>query len=365
MALSEKALEHLLTGAQGKTQAFAGIEVGAKGVKLSVISIELNSSGEVEYVLKADSSINPEPASLTPQSQIETAAAVRRFIDMAKNNYNIPAEKLYVVVSSGLKTELDKKNKYNDFLAAINPSNMPPGFSIKSVTPQEEGELTVMGTVPPKRRFTTSLLDISSTNTNGGYYMDASQSFDAVYFPVGTRTFVKLVKAKNPANIQEFSRIAEALWRDSLSQVVRDELGRRAGLRNRGYIYLAGGIVWCINSYLHPQKVNDTYSELFPEDVHRFRLQVQNNYEKIISPSLSDITNENLLMDARKNLSRAQNTYDQESLIAGSIWVDGLIKELNATQPVKRFIFAKYSYVGWISGYIARAVTEEYRRKNE
>ena len=39
------------------------------------------------------------------------------------------------------------------------------------------------------------------------------------------------------------------------------------------------------------------------------------------------------------------------------------MKELNATQPVKRFYFSKYAYVGWISGYISRAVAEEYKKK--
>ena len=55
MFLSEKALEQLLTGAEGKEQSYAGIEIGAKGVKLSILSIQLNSSGEVEYILKSDS----------------------------------------------------------------------------------------------------------------------------------------------------------------------------------------------------------------------------------------------------------------------------------------------------------------------
>jgi hypothetical protein len=92
---------------------------------------------------------------------------------------------------------------------------------------------------------------------------------------------------------------------------------------------------------------------------------LSSNYTKAIQPDLSNITNEALMMDARKTISRAQNTYDQESLIAGAIWIDGLMKELNTTQPVKRFYFSKYAYVGWISGYISRAVAEDYKRKSE
>ena len=365
MGLSEKALEQMLGGAEGKEQSFAGIEIGNRGVKLSVVSIVMNSSGEVEYVLKTDTATNPEPAALTQQSQIETAETIRKFMDIAKNTYKIPADKIYVVVASGLKTELDKKDKVKEFVAAITPPNASGSFSVRFVTPQEEGELAVLGTVPPKRRFTTSLIDVGSGNTKGGYFMDMSQSFDPLYFSTGTRTFVKMIKSKNPGGISEFVKTAEQMWRDSLSQAVKDELGRRAGLRNRSAVYLSGGIVWCIASYFYPEKVNENYIELTAEDIRRFRVMVVNNFEKLIQPDLSNITNDHILLESRKNLSRVQNTYDQESLIAGTIWLDGLVRELNATQPVKRFYYPKYAYVGWISGYIARAVAEEYRKKNE
>jgi len=365
MSLSEKALEQMLTGAEGKEQSYAGIELGAKGVKLSILSIQLNSNGEVEYILKSDSSVNPEPAALTPQSQQETADALKKFIDIAKARYGIPAERIYTVISSGLKAELDKKNKTSDFIKAVTPPGAPADFSIRSVTSAEEAELAVLGTVPPKRRYSTSLIDVGSNKTNGGYFMDASQSFDAVYFPVGTKSFVGLVKNKKPANIREFEIFAETLWKDSLSQIVRDELGRRAGLKNRSATYLGGGIVWCIATYLFPEKVDDNYVELTPEHIRRFRSMVIANYSKTIQPDISNITNETLMLDARKTISRAQNTYDQESLIAGAVWVDGLMKELNTTQPVKRFYFSKYAYVGWISGYISRAVAEDFKRKSE
>ena len=365
MSLSEKALEQLLTGAEGKEESYAGIEIGAKGIKMSILSIKLNSSGEVEYILKADTSVNPEPAALTPQSQLETAEAVKKFMELARARYGVANDRIYAVISSGLKAELDKKDKTADFIKNITPAGVPSGFSVKSVSSAEEAELAVLGTVPPKRRYSTSLIDVGSNKTNGGYFMDASQSFDAVFLPVGTKSFVSLVKSKNPAGILDFARLADNIFKDSLSRIVRDELGRRAGLRNRSATYLGGGVVWCIATYLHPEKVDDNYVELTPEDVRRFRYMLVSNYSKAIQPDISNITNEALLLDAKKTISRAQNTYDQESLLAGAIWTEGLMKELNTTQPAKRFFFSKYAYVGWISGYISRAVAEEFKRKTE
>ncbi|TAH04102.1 MAG: hypothetical protein EAZ16_06335 [Sphingobacteriales bacterium] len=365
MSLSQKAVEQLLNSAEGVAQAYAGIEITTKGVKMSIVAVELNSSNEVEYVLRADTSVNPEPGAITAQSNQETADAIKFFLEAAKTKYGIAGSNIYVVMASSFKAELDKKNKLAEFISAVTPANAPAGFSIKFVTPAEESELSVLGTVPPKRRYTTSLIDIGSGSTKGGYFMDATETFDPLVLNVGTKSFVKIIKDKNPAGIADFAGKAALLWRDSLQQTARTELGRRAGLKNRGSVYVSGGIVWCMVSYLYPEKAMDNYIEITPEDVRRFKNMAAQNFGALIQPGMAHIINDNTLKQARINVSRAQNTFDQESIIAGAIWLDGLITELNSTQPQKRFYFPRYGYVGWISGYIARAVAADYRKKNE
>jgi hypothetical protein len=54
------------------------------------------------------------------------------------------------------------------------------------------------------------------------------------------------------------------------------------------------------------------------------------------------------------------NTYDQKALLAGAIWLDELVKQINTINPAKKFIFPKYAYVGWISGYIAKKVNQQF-----
>lgn len=63
---------------------------------------------------------------------------------------------------------------------------------------------------------------------------------------------------------------------------------------------------------------------------------------------------------SQKNITRVVNTYDKKALLAGTIWLDELIKEVNAANPNKKLIYAKYAYVGWISGYIIKKVTQQY-----
>jgi hypothetical protein len=364
-SLSERALAQMIEGMHGKEEIYAGIDIGAKGIKLSIISVKLNKGNEFEYLLMVDSSINTEPVSLTDQSRKETADALKVLLGLAKNQYKISNDRTYVVVSSGLKQELDKYNKLDEFVKAIDPSAVFAGVHMQYVSPKEEGELSVLGIVPAKRRYSTSLLDVGSGNTKGGYFIDASQIFEPFNMPYGTKTFVKLVKSKNPTSNIEFARVAERMMRDSLGKMIRDEVGRKSGLKNRGFVYLSGGIVWAIASYMYPEKVNDNYMELSAYDVRKFKDMVIYHYDELTHPNLNRINDFVVLEDAKKNLSHLQNTFDQESLTAGAVWLDALVNELNTALPIKRFIFPKYSYVGWISGYMVREVTKDYNKRNE
>jgi hypothetical protein len=58
---------------------YAGVEIGGKGIKLSVIKVKLNRTGESEYILKTDTSINTDAAALSYQSEKETTDAVSVF----------------------------------------------------------------------------------------------------------------------------------------------------------------------------------------------------------------------------------------------------------------------------------------------
>ena len=60
------------------------------------------------------------------------------------------------------------------------------------------------------------------------------------------------------------------------------------------------------------------------------------------------------------NIKRVVNTYDQKALLAGAIWLDELIQQVNTVNPNKKFIFPRYAYVGWISGYIIDKISKQY-----
>ena len=78
-----KVVETLLKNVQGIGDMYAGIEIGARGNKMSVIEVRMGKDGENEYLLKLDTSINTNAAELSYQSEKETYDAIAVFYHIA------------------------------------------------------------------------------------------------------------------------------------------------------------------------------------------------------------------------------------------------------------------------------------------
>ena len=352
-------VETLLKSVQGIGDLYAGIEVGAKGIKLSVIEVKLSKDREYDYTLKADTSINTDAASLSYQSEKETFDAITVLWDIIRYRYRVSPDKVHIVISSGLKQELDKYNKVEYFASVIRPVTLDPVINITSITAPQESELSLLGIVPQKRRFTANQLDVGSGNTKGGYF-NATKSFVPVTFPLGTKSFQRLIESKAQGDIDDYIKMAEQIWRDSLRKVVVNEFIAKKDVKTRDITYLSGGVVWATASIMHPENVNNNYTDLTSQDISEFRRLLVADYEKVSKPDLTFISYPEDARASQKNINRVLNTYDRKALLAGTIWLDELIKEINTINPGKKFIYAKYAYVGWISGYIIKKVTQQY-----
>ncbi len=360
MNMMASVVETLLKSVQGIGDLYAGIEVGAKGIKLSVIEVKLSKDRQYDYTLKADTSINTDAASLSYQSEKETFDAVTIFWKLIKERYQIPGKRVYIVISSGLRQELDKYNKTDYFANIIRPTGMDSSVKVSAVSAIQESELSMLGIVPQRDRYSTNQFDVGSGNTKGGYF-DASRKFVPVTFPLGTKSFQRLVDAKTQGDINEFAKAAEKLWKDSIAITVQWELDNKPDFKSRDVMYLSGGIVWAIASCMHPGELSKNYMEISSTDISEFRKGLLNNYDELIHPAaLKTITNSEEAVAASKNLSRVIKTYDQRALLSGATVLDELIRQINTINPGKKFIYSKYAYVGWISGYIIKKATQQY-----
>lgn len=353
-------VESLLKSAQGVGELYAGVEIGAKGIKMTVIDVKLSKDREYDYTLKADTAINTDAASLSYQSEKETQDAIELLYNIIRNKYGVPSKRVFIVISSGLKMELDRYNKVDYFANIIRPKNLDSSVRINYITAIQEAELSFLGIVPQKNRFNTNQLDVGSGNTKGGYF-NASKVFVPVTFPLGTKSFQRLIESKTMGDINEYARTAEQLWKDSLGRAMVYEFANKRDFKSRDILYISGGIVWAIASIMHPESVNNNYTEITSRDISEFRRLVFSSYEKVTQPDITLISNAEDARASMKNINRVLKTYDQKALLAGAICLDELVQQVNTINPSKKFIYPKYAYVGWISGYIIRQVTQQYR----
>jgi len=338
---------------------YAGIEIGAKGIKLSVIEVKL-ASGENDYSLKLDTSINTDAAALSYQSEKETFDAITILYGIIRQRFNIPSSRIHIVISSGLKQELDKYNKVEYFASIVRPKELDPKIKINYITVGEEAQLSFKGIVPQLNPLSANQLDVGSGNTKGGY-INTDRVFVPVTFPVGTKSFQRLVESRTPGNlsIEEYRLAAEKLIIDSLGRMVIYHFRDKADFKSRDLVYLSGGIVWSIASLMHPELIQQNHVELTLQDSTEFRRQVYSNYTELIKPDLRNRLNEQNAAASLTNIKRVVNTYDQKALLAGSIWLEELLLQVNKVNPNKKFIFPRYAYVGWISGYIIDKISRQ------
>lgn len=352
-------VETLIKSTKGIGDLYAGIEVGGKGIKLSVIELKINRTGDNEYILVKDTSINTDAAMLSYQTEKETHDAIKIFYDMAKSRYQIPSARTYIVISSGLKQDLDKYNKVEYFANVVRPKELDAKIKINYVTAAQESELSFKGIVPQKNRLTANQLDIGSGNTKGGYF-NAQNVFVPVTFPLGTKSFQRLVENQQDISVDAFLTAAEKIINDSLGRVMVYEFLNKKDFKQRDLMYLSGGIVWAVTSLIHPEKINENFVELSGKDISLFRDKVYNNFNSLIKPDLSKSMNADDANATIANIKRVIKTYDQKALLAGSIWLDELIEQINTINPSKKLLFPRQAYVGWISGYILERIGKQY-----
>ena len=107
------------------------------------------------------------------QSEKESRDAIAKLMDIVLSRFQIASKRTYIVISSGLKQELDRYEKVDYFANVIRPKNLDTTIKIMYVTPEQESELSFTGIVPQKNKYNNNQLDVGSGNTKGGFFLNA------------------------------------------------------------------------------------------------------------------------------------------------------------------------------------------------
>jgi acid phosphatase class B len=90
---------------------YGGIEVGSKGVKMSVIEIGKNAQSRGAFNVLKDSSVNTDFISFNSPSFEATLDGMSGLYSTLTKNYRIDPKFVYTVVSSGVKQQAEKEQK--------------------------------------------------------------------------------------------------------------------------------------------------------------------------------------------------------------------------------------------------------------
>lgn len=356
---SETAMIELIDAATGRKE-YAGIDIGSSGIKLAIFSTKLENGFYTKSIKAKPDSPNVTLISGTPQSFEAGQAVLRAYIDSIRR-HNIPTERIYVAFSSGINDGLGRQPGRRKELYNLLSAELPKGVRCDTtLTPAREAELYTVGAIPRKMWTTTSCMDIGSGNTKGGYY-DDNRFFHAVSFPFGTKSLPTLIDPNRSMPIeqyrQEAQRIIKAIADTTLNIVFNAD---RIGLQERRTVGFGGGIAWAMVTYLHPEKAGLTAIPLTLSDVERFKRLALTNYQALLHPDMTDLTDLALRQKAVKDISSAQSQFDEKQIIAGALWLEAMVRAYSNTSTPKRLVFIRDSDIGWVTGKFLEDINRTY-----
>ena len=346
---------------------YAGIDVGSKGVKLSIIKMGKNASVTGSFVAIKDSSINTDFISFTPQTFTATLYAIRNLYNFARKTYHIVPEKIFTVVSSGIKGQAEKENKQDRIVALADSLRLllnEPKRAIPVIGAMDEAKLSHLGIVPEARRYNTFLIDIGSGNTKGGYFKNGNtKELKLFMLNWGTKTISnatekRLGDDKSIANYKKY--LNRVLAGDPNNEIIYAVNESGAYNMNDNFAF-SGGIAWAVATMLYPELADNSVVPLRFEDLAALNERLASNFSTITPASIANsITDKTINKKSiEEEVARVQKVFDQKALMAGTGLLLNIVRQFEGTQEKKNFFLVKNGQVGWISAYVTQSVNSK------
>jgi len=342
---------------------YAGIEVGSKGVKMSVVEMGRNSQSSGAFQVLKDTSVNTDFISFTPASSEATLNGLSTLYTKALDDYKIPADKIYTVISSGVKMQAEKDNRndaVNGLIQSFRTRIKEPQRQVEVVDVTAEARLSHLGIVPAPRRYTTFLIDIGSGNTKGGYFPNGNtRDFKLFQLNWGTKS----VANETEKRCDEFDKTLNN-YNKQMARVL-------SGVENSELIYavnasgayplsdniaFSGGIAWAVATLSHPEQANKSSVSVTYEEVKRLSDQLYTNFSALSEAELARANPQADQDMLRGEVKRVHQVFDQRALMAGTGLLLKIMRQFTSIYESKGFQLVKNGQVGWISAYVDQAI---------
>ena len=345
---------------------FAGIEVGSKGVKLSVVDVDKSAKSGGAFTILKDTSINTDFITFSGATSAATLNALYNLFSVATKELKIPSKRVFTVISSGVKmqAEKDDKNKMIEELAgSFRQKINEPDRKVEVVDVTQEARLSHLGIVPDTKRYTTFLIDIGSGNTKGGYFPNGNtKDFKLFQLNWGTKSTANATEKRCDETDKTLANYNKQLYR-VLSGAENSEIiyavNSSGAYPLSDNIAFSGGIAWATATLLHPEQANRPVIGVSFDEVVKFTEQLYKSYTSLSADELTKKITDTKLdkTSIAKDIKRVHSVFDQRSLMAGAGLLLKMMRQFASVYETKEFYLVKNGQVGWISAYVDQTMS--------
>jgi len=365
-------LQAALAGAQGNFElkyknslVYAGIDIGSKGVKLSVLEVSKTAKSNNFHVLQ-ESSVNTDFISFTRNSFSATLNGLCQLYSKANNQYHIPADRVFTVISSGVKGQADREGKnawVQELIDSFRIRISEPARTVPVIDAMQEARLSHLGIVPDARRYTTFLIDIGSGNTKGGYFPNGNtKEFKLFEVNWGTKSVANATDKRcvDDKTIANFNRQLYRVLAGEPNTEIIYAVNASGAYNMSDNIALSGGIVWSVATLMYPELNDNPVVPVTYDELVRFS-------EKLVaapaafsdSALVRSITQPGVDKAAiAREIKNVHQVFDQRALIAGTGLLLKIMRQFEGLNDKKQFFLVKNGQVGWISAYVDQALAK-------
>ncbi len=344
----------------GNSVVFAGIEVGSKGVKMSLVEIEKTALQNGSLNVMKDTTVNTDFISFTQATYQATLAALNSLYDMALKNYSIPANHIFTAISSGVNIQAVKENKLtwvDQLTNAFRFNFNEPERKVSVIDVKEEARLSHLGIVPDSRRYNTFLIDIGSGNTKGGFFPnDNTKDFKLFQLSWGTKSTSNAVEKRleGDNSLENYNKHLARVLAGAENNEIIYAVNESGSYPVSDNVAFSGGIAWSLATLMYPELIGNSVVPVTYEEVLSFNERLLKNHSSLADNNiLKTLDDKTLDMDAiAKEVKRVNQVFDQRSLLAGTGLLLKIMRQFESVYEKKSFYLVKNGAVGWITAYV-------------
>ena len=349
------------------SSVYAGIEVGSKGVKMSIIEIGKNAQSRGAFNILKDSSVNTDFISFTQPTFEATLDGMYGLYSTLTKHYKIQPRLVFTLVSSGVKMQADKEDKtvwIANLIDSFKTKVKEPDRQVTVIDVLQEARLSHLGIIPETRRYNTFLIDIGSGNSKGGYFPNGNtKDFKLFQLNWGTKSAANATEKRcgDDNGLSNFYKQLHRVLSEAENAEIIYAVNESGSYPKSDNVAFSGGISWAVATLMFPELTDNSVVGVTFDQVLKFNERLYYNFASVTDAALvKNMIDKSLDKEAiAKEIKRVHQVFDQKSLMAGTGLLLKIMRQFQSIYEGKQFYLVKNGQVGWISAYVDQTVTRK------